>query len=126
MGASGGAATEDALLQQALSLSMGGVPLQKDLSQMTEEEQIELAMRMSMQQDAAADDATTAEQKQANEKKPKSRKRKSSALPMIQPSQRKIRLRFDEQNVSPCPVKKALVATKTQIEEVKYDRFKIH
>jgi len=64
--ASGGAATEDALLQQALSLSMGGVPLQKDLSQMTEEEQIELAMRMSMQQDAAAADATT-EQKQEGE-----------------------------------------------------------
>lgn len=43
------ASNEDALLQQALSLSMGGVPIQKDLSQMTEDEQIELALRMSMQ-----------------------------------------------------------------------------
>ena len=53
-GGAGGGQSEDALLQQALSLSMGGVPLQKDLSQMTEDEQIELALRMSMQQDEAA------------------------------------------------------------------------
>ena len=47
--ATAGGSTEDALLQEALSLSMGGVPIQKDLSQMTEDEQIELALRMSMQ-----------------------------------------------------------------------------
>jgi len=50
-------ATEDALLQQALSLSMGGVAIQKDLSQMTEDEQIELALRMSMQQESASSEA---------------------------------------------------------------------
>ena len=60
-GGAGGGQSEDALLQQALSLSMGGVPLQKDLSQMTEDEQIELALRMSMQQDEAAAAAGTAD-----------------------------------------------------------------
>jgi len=41
------------------------------------------------------------------------------------PAGRRIKLMVVDQNVSLCPVKKALIASKTPFEEVQYDKFKI-
>merc|ERR1711941_258155 len=58
------------------------------------------------------------------QKEPSPRKQRSAALPMGAVGQRTIKLIALEDSVSKCPVKKALIATKTPFEEAQYDRFK--
>merc|ERR1711941_6387 len=108
---------------------MGGVELSRTAEPKSKVLKEELDRKESRQKKAPKPRAPSKRGRTAAKEPKKPVKRKSATLPprlaMGDVGQRTIKLIALEDSVSECPVKKALIATKTPFKEVHYDKFKV-